>query len=60
MPVDAPRHPKPFWAIECLDMEEALALLDKAPEHSHIEQDGPLVILWVPVPADVIAAQLGL
>ena len=37
-----------YWAIECLDREEALRLLELAPYGSYIEVRGDLVILWVP------------
>ena len=54
---------QPFWLIECLDREEAEALLEHAPEGSHVEvvpvDSGEMVILWVPVPDDVIEAELG-
>lgn len=53
---------RPYWAIECLDLEEAQLLLHYAPAGSQIETvakaSGELVILWVPVPEDVIRAQL--
>ena len=55
--------PRPYWAIECLDREEAELLLESSPHGSYIEvipkQRGDLVILWVPVPDDVIRAALG-
>jgi hypothetical protein len=48
-----------MWAIECVDEAEALELLDDAPFGSHIEKvENGLVILWVPVPDDVIEAEL--
>lgn len=54
---------RPFWAIECLDFEEAETLLQSAPLGSKIERvakgRGELVILWVPVPDDVIEMELG-
>lgn len=44
---------RPFWLIECLDREEADALLEHSPLGSHIEvvpkEHGDLVILWVPI-----------
>ena len=49
---------RPYWAIECLDVEEAEGLLDWAPLGSKIEVSGELVILWVPVPDDVIEQEL--
>jgi hypothetical protein len=49
---------RPYWLIECLDYEEALLLMDSAPDGSMIEEVGELVILWVPVPDDVIRAEL--
>jgi hypothetical protein len=53
---------RPYWAIECLDTEEAETLLDSAPLDSFIEvihvDSAELVILWVPVPSDVIEAEL--
>jgi len=50
----------PMWAIECLDRDEALDLLASAPPGSHIEEcRSGLVILWVPVPEDVIVHELG-
>lgn len=53
---------RPYWLIECLDREEAEGLLESAPEGSKIEvvpkQRGELVILWVPVPDDVVAHSL--
>lgn len=56
-------HRRPMWAFECLDREEALALLAKAPLDSHVEvlvkEAGELVILWVPVPDEVLKAELG-
>jgi hypothetical protein len=49
---------RPFWLIECLDHEEAQALLDYSPIGSHIEvvpkDHGDLVILWVPVSDEYI------
>lgn len=55
---------RPYWAIECLDLEEAETLLEAAPEGSHIErvpraEGAILIILWVPVPQDVVEAELG-
>lgn len=51
---------KPYYAIECLDADEALDLLASAPVGSKIEQcESGLVILWVPVPDDVIVSELG-
>lgn len=54
-------HPgKPYWAIECLDSDEALDLLAAAPVGSHVEQcPSGLIVLWVPVPDDVIEEELG-
>lgn len=60
LPVIRAMPPKPMWAIECLDSDEALELLASAPVGSHIEQcRNGLVILWVPVPDDVIEHELG-
>jgi hypothetical protein len=54
---------RPYWLIECLDREEAELLLRSAPPGSHIEvkplESAELVILWVPVPDEVIDAELG-
>lgn len=51
---------KPHWAIECLDTDEALELLASAPPGSKIEECGSgLILLWVPVPDDVIEGELG-
>lgn len=50
----------PMWAIECVDTDEALELLAHAPSGSHIERcENGLVLLWVPVPEDVIVEELG-
>ena len=53
---------RPYWAIECLSIEEAEELLPSAPHGSNIEvvqmENAELVILWVPVPDDVIDAEL--
>lgn len=53
---------KPYWAIECVDRDEAETLLESSPWGSKIEvvpkEHGDLVILWVPVPADVIEEAL--
>lgn len=54
---------RPFWAIECSSREEAETLLGSAPAGSKIEvvplDSAELVILWVPVPEDVIEMELG-
>lgn len=51
---------RPMWAIECLDTDEALELLAQAPSGSHIERcENGLVLLWVPVPDEVIVEELG-
>ena len=54
--------PRPMWCFECLDREEALALLEQAPAGSHVEviqkAAGELVLLWVPVAPDLLAATL--
>lgn len=51
---------RPHWAVECVDQDEAQTLLQSAPDGSHIEVvkkcAGELVILWVPVPNDLIEA----
>ena len=51
-----------MWAFECLDLEEALALLEEAPPGSHVElvekEAGTLIILWVPVARDYLEAML--
>ena len=44
---------QPFWLIECLDREEDRYGLAERPS------SGEMVILWVPVPDDVIEAELG-
>jgi hypothetical protein len=53
---------RPHWLIECLDLEEAELLLQSAPHGSKIElvpkENTELVILWVPVPKDVLEAEL--
>lgn len=55
--------PRPYWAIECVDRDEAETLLGSAPRGSKIEvvakESAELVILWVPVPDDVIEHELG-
>lgn len=61
--VDATMSRRPYWLIECLDQEEAEKLLRQAPAGSHIEvtplDSAELVVLWVPVPEDVLEAELG-
>lgn len=50
---------QPYYLIECIDEEEALELLALSPLGSHTEVcENGLVILWVPVPDDVIEAEL--
>jgi hypothetical protein len=55
-------YPRPFYAIECVDEDEAQALLELSPPGSHVEVAakgaGFLVILWVPVPDDVLRFEL--
>lgn len=56
-------HPRPYWAIECVSREDAETLLASAPVGSKIEvvpkDSAELVILWVPIPDDVMEAELG-
>jgi len=55
-------HRRAHWAFECLDLEEAVALMEGAPEGSHVEVKskpaGDLVILWVPVASDLLDSLL--
>lgn len=50
---------RPYYLIECVDEDEAEELLQSSPWGSKIEvvpkEHGDLVILWVPVPDDVVA-----